>query len=147
VIEVYRLHSARYPAMNGEGAAVYGGRWNRKGTEAIYAADSRSLAILEIMVHYSVLPKDFLLTPIRIPDRVRVLSVPDSALPLGWNQATTIAATPDLAMQFYPNTAVLSVPSAIVMRERNYVLNPAHRDFQHIQFLASEAFQFDPRLK
>jgi RES domain-containing protein len=52
-----------------------------------------------------------------------------------------------LAVQFYPNTAVLSVPSAIVMKERNYVLNPAHPDFQHVQFFASEPFQFDPRLR
>jgi RES domain-containing protein len=133
--------------MNGEGAATYGGRWNKKGTEAIYTAESRSLAILEILVHYAVLPKDFLLTPIRIPDRVGILPVPDGALPIGWNQVTAIAATQDLATQFYTNTAVLSVPSAIVMKERNYVLNPAHPDFQHIQFLSSEAFQFDPRLR
>ena len=147
MIEVYRLHSSRYSAMNGEGAAICGGRWNRQGTEAIYTAASRSLAILEILVHYAILPRNFLLTPIRIPDHVRTLFVPDSALPDSWNRASTIAATQDLAMQFYPNTAVSSVPSAVVMKERNYVLNPAHRDFQHIQFLASEPFQFDPRLK
>ena len=147
MIEVYRLHSARYPAMNGEGAAICGGRWNRQGAEVIYTAASRSLAILEVLAHYAVLPKDFLLTPIRIPDGVGVLAVPDSALPIGWNQAIAIAATQDLAMQFYSSTAVLSVPSAIVTKERNYVLNPTHPDFQHIQFLASEAVQFDPRLR
>jgi hypothetical protein len=36
--------------------------------EAIYAAESRSLAALEVLVHYSVLPLDFALTPIRIPE-------------------------------------------------------------------------------
>jgi RES domain-containing protein len=133
--------------MNGAGAAICGGRWNRQGAEVIYTAASRSLAILEVLAHYAVLPKDFLLTPIRIPDRVGTISIPDSALPVGWNQASTIAATQELAMQFYPSTAVLSVPSSIVMKERNYVLNPAHRDFRYIQFLASEPFQFDVRLK
>lgn len=147
MIEVYRLHSSRYPAMNGEGAAIYGGRWNRKGFEVIYTSESRSLAILEILVHYAVLPKDFLLTPIRIPNHVATLSLPDSALPVGWNQASPIAATEDLAMQFYPNAAVLRVPSAIVTEESNYVLNPAHPDFRHIEFLAPEPFRFDPRLK
>lgn len=68
MIEAYRLHSNRYPANSGKGAALRGGRWNHAGIEAIYAAQSRSLAALEILVHYSVLPKDFLVTPVRIPD-------------------------------------------------------------------------------
>lgn len=124
-----------------------GGRWNRPGTEVIYTAAARSLAILEIVVNYDVLPKDFVLTPIRIPDHVGILAVPDSDLPEGWNQPFIIAATQDLGMKFHPKTAVLSVPSAIVMEERNYVLNPAHADFQHIQFLSSRPFRFDVRLK
>jgi RES domain-containing protein len=108
---------------------------------------SRSLAILEIMANFAVLPRDFVLTPIRIPDNVGILSVLDSDLPAGWNQQTPIPATSDLAEQLYPKTAVLSVPSAIVADERNYVLNPAHADFRHIVFLPSQRFQFDPRLK
>ena len=147
MIEVYRLNSSRYAANSGKGAAITGGRWNRPGTEAIYTSGSHSLAILEILAHYSVLPKDFVLTPIRIPDRVGIISVPDSYLPAGWSQPSPIAATKDMAEQLYPKTAVVSVPSAIVTGERNYLLNPAHADFQHIEFLASEPFRFDPRLK
>jgi RES domain-containing protein len=78
VIEVYRLNSSRHPANSGKGAAITGGRWNRRGTEIIYTAASRSLAVLEIMANYAVLPKDFVLTPIRIPDHVGILAVPDS---------------------------------------------------------------------
>ena len=73
ILEVYRLHSSRYPANSGKGAAIHGGRWNPPGVEAIYTAQSRSLAALEILVHYTVLPRDFVLTPIRIrEDRVIV---------------------------------------------------------------------------
>lgn len=147
MIEVYRLNSSRHSANSGKGAAIVGGRWNRRGTEVIYTAASRSLAVLEIMAHYAVLPKDFVLTPIRIPDHVGILTVPYSDLPAGWNQPTPILATSDLAEQLYPKTAVLSVPSAIVTDERNYLLNPAHADFQHIIFLTPQPFQFDPRLK
>jgi RES domain-containing protein len=100
----------------GKGAAIHGGRWNRKGTEVIYTAASRSLAVLEILVHYAILPKDFAFTPIRIPDHIGVASVLDSALPAGWNRPAIIAATQDLGMKFYPNTAVLNVPSAIGYR-------------------------------
>jgi RES domain-containing protein len=59
ILEVYRLHSKRYPANSGKGAALHGGRWNPPGVEAIYTAQSRSLAALEILVHYAVLLRDF----------------------------------------------------------------------------------------
>ena len=44
------------------------------------------------------------------------------------------------------NSAVLSVPSAIVPKERNYLLNPKHADFPKIQTQPSEPFVFDERL-
>jgi len=147
VIEVYRLHSGRYPG-NSKGAAIYGGRWNRQGVEAIYTASSRSLAILEVLVHYTVVPRDFVVTPIRIPDRVPVFTLPDEEYPAGWDQPTTSAArdNPSVGKHFDTN-AVLVVRSTIVPKESIYVLNPAHENFKYVQFLPSEPFQFDPRLK
>jgi len=145
VIEVYRLHSSRYPANSGKGAAIHGGRWNRPGVEAIYAASSRSLAVLEVLVHYDVLPLDFVLTPIRIPDHVEITLIPERSLPTGWSQPQTTAAQ-DAVESIFATIAVLGVPSTIVRGERIYVLNPAHAAFQHIEFLDSEPFQFDPRL-
>ena len=70
--EVYRPHSRRYPADNARGAAFHGGRWNPQGLEVIYTAQSRSLAALEVLVHYSVLPRDFVCTAFLIPDRLVV---------------------------------------------------------------------------
>jgi RES domain-containing protein len=43
-------------------------------------------------------------------------------------------------------TAVLVVPSVIVPRERNFLLNPRHRDFRRIRVGAPEPFSFDPRM-
>ncbi|MCI0493899.1 RES family NAD+ phosphorylase, partial [candidate division KSB1 bacterium] len=37
--------------LTGTGARQYGGRWNHKGTGIIYTSESRSLAILEYLVH------------------------------------------------------------------------------------------------
>jgi signal transduction histidine kinase len=99
------------------------------------------------MAHYAILPKDFVLTPIRIPDHVGILSVPDSDLPAAWNSPSIAAFTQNMGMRCFPNTAVLRVPSAIVVAEHNYVLNPAHAEFQEIQFLNSEPFAFDSRLR
>lgn len=141
ILEVYRLHSKRYPANSGRGAALHGGRWNPPGVEAIYTAQSRSLAALEILVHYAVLPRDFVLTPIRIPeDRVVVAR-------LQKNAQFHELQTRDLAMNWFPSTAVLGVYSVIIPDERIYILNPTHPEFEYIEFLDSEPFKFDPRLK
>jgi RES domain-containing protein len=93
MIVVYRLHSSRYPASDGQGAAINGGRWNPKGDPVIDAAASPSLAALEVLVHFSVLPKDFVLTSISIPDLVRVTNVPETALTEGWNDPLPIPVT------------------------------------------------------
>lgn len=66
MISLGRVSSARFPAKSGTGAALYGGRWNRVGTPVIYAAQSTSLAALEVLVHFSALPKDHVLTEIRV---------------------------------------------------------------------------------
>jgi RES domain-containing protein len=151
--EVYRLRSSRYPANNGRGAAINGGRWNVRGTEAIYTAQSRALAALEILVHYAVLPQDFVLTSIRIPDAENsVLELQRHLLSHDWNIpgpaiVNGLTETQDLGLKFLSQTFALGVPSAIIPDERIYVLNPAHRDFGRIEFMASEPFRFDPRLK
>ncbi|MDX6710688.1 MAG: hypothetical protein QOH96_1704, partial [Blastocatellia bacterium] len=38
-------------AFDGEGARLYGGRWNSVGVRMVYTAGSLSLAVLEIFVH------------------------------------------------------------------------------------------------
>jgi hypothetical protein len=87
VITAYRLSSSRYPPNSGKGAAIRGGRWNAPGMEVIYLAASRPLAVLEILVHYSVLPKDFVMTPVRIPDHLEAAmeEISLAQLPPNWN--------------------------------------------------------------
>lgn len=44
------------------------------------------------------------------------------------------------------NIAILSVPSAVIPEEQNYLLNPAHLDFKRIEIGAAKPFRFDPRM-
>ncbi len=146
---VYRLHSGRYPANSGKGAAKHGGRWNRPGTEAIYTSQSVSLAALEILAHYSILPRDFVLTTIRIPDRISVFTPLIGLFPKDWNLPAPnniITEAQRLGSEWLNYKAVLAVPSAIIPHEFNFILSPAHADFQYIEFRASQPFRFDPRL-
>jgi RES domain-containing protein len=150
VIVAYRLCSRRYAPNSGKGAALEGGRWNQIGTEVIYAASSRSLAAMEILVHYAVVPMDFVITELRIPDRVRVIDISIARLPTRWNHPRN---TPDVTRRIGDpwikagRSCVLRVPSAVVDGEWNYVINVAHPEFRHIKFGRPEPFRFDPRLK
>ena len=67
---IYRLGSSRYPANDGLGASIYGGRWNRKGTPVIYAAASRALCALEVLANANELGGDYVVTPIELKEQL-----------------------------------------------------------------------------
>src|SRR5437588_4542050 len=108
---------------------------------------SLSTAPCECGVSAAVLPKNFVMTPISIPDRVAIFRSPTRDLPEGWNRRTAIHSVELMGTRILLTNAVLEVPSAIVPEERIYVLNPAHPESRHIRFLPPEPFRFDPQLK
>jgi RES domain-containing protein len=149
LISAYRLHSRKYAADDGTGAALFGGRWNPIGTPAIYVASSRSLAVLEILVHEAEVPKDFMITLVQIPEEM-VTKLP----PEGWQtpeyrllEAIFGEPGPRSLESVWRERPAVEVPSAVIPEEINYVINPQHRDFGLIEFLQSVPFRFDPRLK
>lgn len=51
-MQVFRLSRKKYAdVLSGQGAAIRGARWNSKGTEVIYTAENRSLAMAEVLIH------------------------------------------------------------------------------------------------
>jgi len=151
VLRVWRLVKARYAAtaFDGEGARLYGGRWNSPGTRVAYASGSIALAVLEVLVHLKAsqfLPS-YRLASADVPDDL-VEALAPTALPRGWRQSPPPAATAAIgdAWVTAATAAVLAVPSAVVESERNYLLNPAHPELARIIVRAPERFVFDPRL-
>ncbi len=74
-MEVFRLTRKKFPIeLSGKGASISGARWNSKGTEIVYCAQSRALAMAEVVVHLSlaVVPKDFVMLTIIIPEDIIV---------------------------------------------------------------------------
>jgi RES domain-containing protein len=136
-------------AFDGEGARLYGGRWNSVGVRMVYTAGSVSLAVLEILVHLEsadVLPA-YSLCAVRFDNAV-VTSLERSRLPPTWRDSPS---PPDLlvigdAWIASGASAVLEVPSAVVESESNYLLNPAHPDFSALIIEPPQPFTFDPRL-
>lgn len=137
-------------AFDGEGARIYGGRWNSPGTPVVYTAQSESLAALELLVHlhsselltsYSAIPVDF------DDDLVEVL--PPAKLPRNWSAHPAPSALQQIGDRWAAagRSLVLQVPSAIVPREHNYLLNPIHPDFRRVVIGRASRFRFDPRLR
>jgi RES domain-containing protein len=149
-MRLYRLSSKRYPANDGNGASLYGGRWNHKGTALIYSAEIRALCALEILASADEFADDYVITPIEVPASVAIEVISVAQLPRGWNAPEPTDLTRDIGTRWAQavRTAVLCVPSAVIPRELNYLLNPAHSDFSQIRFSDHpEAFFFDERLR
>jgi RES domain-containing protein len=147
---VWRITTARFAesAFNGEGARRFGGRWNPKGWEVVYTAESQSLALLELMVQDDPLRAHYVLIPAQVPAdlpeaRIDVGQLPDDWRTLG---ARDVLQSMGQAWLQKDQTAVLSVPSAVVPAERNILINPRHPDFARIVLGTPRSLQTDTRL-
>ena len=136
-------------AFSGDGARLYGGRWNSPGVRLIYTSATRSLAALEVLVHTDD-PSDlaalnYVVIPVEIPERhIREVA----ALPRSWWVYPALPANARLGGRWIESGAspVLRVPSAAVRAEWNYLLNPAHPAFGSLRIGKAERFAFDSRL-
>ncbi|MEQ8284858.1 RES domain-containing protein [Thalassospira sp.] len=151
-VRAYRLLKRKWKdaAFDGEGARRYGGRWNSRGKPAIYLAGSQSLAMLEVMVHlndYRLL-SSYILFEVRLPvDQISDMS--DDQIPDDWQAHPAPTSTAEIGDAWLDHNAglALAVPSVIVPREKNYLLNPRHPLFASVAAHATElAFDPDPRL-
>ncbi len=149
-MRVYRLSRKKYAGeLSGKGAALSGNRWNSKGVEMIYCADSRSLAMAEVVVHlpFYLLPKDFEMLEINIPDTLRIKTITQKELPEMWNGFPHHPKTQSIGDDFIKANeyAVLKVPSAVVQGDFNFLLNPFHNHFKKIKIKSQQPFIFDSR--
>lgn len=150
-MEVFRLARKKYPIeLSGKGASISGARWNSKGTEIIYCAQNRALAMVEVLVHLSLatLPSDFSMLTIYIPDEVSLEILNPKLLNIDWNVFPCTFETPLLGDDFIKRSeaCVLKVPSAVVKGDFNYLINPFHVDFYKIIITEQNDFPFDKRI-
>ena len=80
--------------------------------------------------------------------RLEVARLPLTSLPAGWDAYPFPAATQGLGTDWIAagKTAVLEVPSAVIPRECNYLLSPAHPCFARVRVAGRTPFSFDSRL-
>lgn len=70
---LFRLCSKHYQALDGEGASLYGGRWNSIGVPLVYTSEHLSLCLLEQLVHLNIatIPSNWVSLTIEIPKKVK----------------------------------------------------------------------------
>jgi RES domain-containing protein len=147
---VWRITTARFSqtAFSGEGARLYGGRWNPKGWEVVYTAESQSLALLEMMVQDDPLRAHYMLIPAQLPADLPETRIDVDELPDNWRTINARDVLQALGLRWLEaeQTALLNVPSAIVPAERNLLINPRHPDFARIVIGKPQSLQTDTRL-
>ena len=143
-----------YPAddLGGGGPKAVGGRWNRKGTAAVYASTSIALATLETLAHLggNISIRNAFLVRIHVPPALwaqrRIVSI--ASLPPAWLAEPPGAASVDFGDAWLRAQAhlLLLVPSIIVPEEYNVVINPAHPSAARLSAIVARQHVYDPRL-
>lgn len=145
-----RYAVAPYNPFDGEGARLYGGRWNSVGVAVVYTSAGRSLAILERLVHAKRKSAllDCCIFPVTIGDERLIATVDPATLPANWTDPTDPTAVRALGDAWVEavESPVLRVPSAVVDGEDNLILNPRHPKFSDLQFGAKRPLPIDRRL-
>ena len=151
-LQVWRITTARHAerAFDGEGARLYGGRWNHSGTPLVYTSLTLSLCALEYFVHLepALAPRSLVAIRAEIPLDLRIGALDVGGLPSDWRVYPAPDRLKDLGTAWARGTeaAALVVPSAVIPHERNVLFNPRHPDFGRIRIHPAEPFAFDPRM-
>jgi RES domain-containing protein len=152
-MHIYRIGQTKY-ANDRKGSGV-DGRWNSSGQYVIYTGGSLALSCLEKLAHTSgtsLYSGNFSVTMYSLPDKLKIKEIkladiiennPD------WTKVINYPYTQSIGDRWLTarETAVLKIPSAIIDLEYNYLLNPAHPDFDQIKIAVVKPFTFDTRLK
>jgi RES domain-containing protein len=139
--------------LSGEGGRRVEGRWHERGRRAVYLAEHPALALLEIMVHLEIdpddLPRNYQLLEIEAPDSISIEELSRSDLDEhapGWELDPRMSRRYTTSWFAEQRSALLRVPSIVVPRSFNFLLNPLHPDAINVRIIAITRAEFDQRL-
>src|SRR5271167_5155468 len=118
-----RVHATG--AFSGEGARLFGGRWNSQGVRMVYTSPSLALAAIETFVHLepNLRPDDLVSIEADLPDDLAVDRLDPNSLPRKWYELRDESLTTFRDRWIRAGTTVaLHVPSAAIRGEWNVLL-------------------------
>jgi RES domain-containing protein len=123
--------------LSGEGGMRASGRWHSRGRPIVYLTESSAGAMLETLVHLKgrrdKIPRTYTLLQLEVPDTVAIEMLP-------------IPTTENWKEDLQWSTAMLEVPSVVMIRTTNYLFNPRHADADSIQVKEIINASYDERL-
>jgi RES domain-containing protein len=148
-MKVYRITGKKYASdIYGSWAAMFGGRWNRKGSPVLYTGETIEIALLELIVHTSpAIVPDLELLTIAIPDdSISEIEIKD--LPDNWTNYPAPSIFAEIAQEWIASnkSIALKVPSCVIHSSRNYILNCRHPEYHQVKVIEQVDFHFDRRL-
>ena len=150
-MKLYRISKCDFiHDLSGNGAFLYGGRWNSEGKTMLYTSSSIALCMLEALVHSTnnLLPISLCLLTLSLDEKL-ISKIPTQQLPQDWNHYPYQEKTKKLGDNFLGEQKYigLQVPSAVIELEFNILLNPSHLDFnKNVKVVGYEKIAFDKRL-
>ena len=150
-MKLFRIAKKQYISdLSGEGARLFGGRWNKRGTNMLYFSSHLSLAVLEVLAHFdqSLMPKDLYFTEIEIDDKWINKDEDFSILKNHFRDNPPHFSTQEFGSNWIiKNEFVgLKVPSAIIPLEFNVLINPQHKNWSKHKVVKTEILQLDARV-
>ena len=147
---VFRITGKKHASdLSGTGAAIYGGRWNKRGTAVLYTGENKEIALLETIVHVPpMLVPDLVILTLDIPDN-SIIEIKLSKLPGNWVSYPAPTILSEIAEDWVQKekAVALKVPSCIIHTSHNFILNCNHPDYNQVRLLDKKNFHFDTRLR
>ena len=151
-MRLWRLALPRFAsALDGEGARLFGGRWNSRGIPAVYSSKGPSTALLELLVHGDPeeWPDEYSLIELIAPDSLGTEVIAYAEFPANWRNVPHHPWFREIGDRWLlgQSTALLEVPSVVVPAEANVLINPRHPDAAEITVGSIQPFPLDERFK
>jgi RES domain-containing protein len=149
-LHLWRIVTGPHPIWSGEGARLFGQRWNPPGLSAIYTGTSFAVCLVEVLVHANRRspPSAARYVEAVVPDDVSRETF-DPAAHVGWDDPLDISVGQAFGKIWIGErrSALLLVPSVVTGgRDVNVVVNPEHPDAARILVGPEMSAVFDPRL-
>ncbi len=138
-MKIYRIARTEFCDTSGEGAKLYGGRWNLPGHPVLYGSASVASALLERMtidpelftseryILYSIMEFD-------CPDKLVKLPA-TKELPKDWDTIPFGKSTQLFGTKLIRSGIVcFGVPSVVDKSSLNFILNPLAEDFKSVKW-------------
>ncbi len=150
-MRIYRLVKNNFlNDLSGEGARLYGGRWNRKGDALLYFSSNLSLCVLELLTRldYELITADYSFIEAEVSSNLIIELTKPESLFENWRANPPISYTQDYGSNWIKEGRSLgmSVSSAVLPSESNILINPSHPSISKLKVVHKSALHLDSRV-